>query len=38
VVLSLEEEFAPHLVGTLLDHFAGMETTAAALTPAGSAA
>jgi purine nucleosidase len=38
VVLSLEEEFAPHLVGTLLDHFAGMETTTAALTPAGSAA
>jgi purine nucleosidase len=38
VVLSLEEEFAPHLVGTLLDHFAGTETTTAALTPAGSAA
>ncbi|MEW1810495.1 nucleoside hydrolase [Pseudarthrobacter phenanthrenivorans] len=38
VVLSLEEEFAPHLVGTLLDHFAGMETTTAALTAAGSAA
>lgn len=38
VVLSLEEEFAPHLEGTLLDHFAGMETTTAALTPAGSAA
>lgn len=37
VVLSLEEEFAPHLVGTLLEHFAGMETTTAALTPAGSA-
>jgi purine nucleosidase len=35
VVLSLEEDFAPHLVETLLDYFEG---TTAALTSAGSVA
>jgi purine nucleosidase len=35
VVLSLEEDFAPHLVDTLLGHFEG---TTAALAEAGSLA
>ncbi|TDL33716.1 nucleoside hydrolase [Arthrobacter nitrophenolicus] len=40
VVLSLEEDFAPHLVETLLGHFSEVEPglTTAALTTAGSAA
>ncbi|WP_200830609.1 hypothetical protein [Arthrobacter sp. SLBN-83] len=39
VVLSLDEEFAPHLVATLLGHFSvvePVETTTAALAEAGS--
>jgi hypothetical protein len=35
VVLPLKEDFTPHLVETLLDHFEG---TTAALASAGSAA
>jgi purine nucleosidase len=41
VVLSLEEDFAPHLVETLLGHFSmvePVETTTTALTTVGSAA
>ncbi|MBT2519803.1 nucleoside hydrolase [Arthrobacter sp. ISL-28] len=38
VVLSLEEEFAPHLVDALLDFFEDGEGTTAALASAGSAA